>query len=243
MPATDLANCVGSYIMDSGGWNPLYSRLNDQSGLGRHAPLASGSVTLTSRGGVSCIDFTSQYFELPCPITPHGSFVIAINSNTTGVGDGTLWPLAFRQTKFPAGDHAAETPRTPWEDFDLSQNVNIYGSRFRITDSAADPLVDATMTLNAWNILTGVYSRKTMQAKVQLNAGTPVIDSPATAELRCQWLADTMRIGYINATGTIASGGHIAIGEVHFFSDDVLLDQPTAHSAFLSELMTKYGIS
>jgi hypothetical protein len=239
---TDLQRCSGWFVCESSGYDSGNSRLIDQTGLGLHMPLASGSApAFIARGGVNCVDLTNTFFfELPNPILVQGSIVFKFHTDASGAATGTLAIMGWASPGYATGDHVASTPLGPWESYDLRQLYWMATSalhRLRATNlSGSDPLVEtAALALNTWHVATVVWNHRDLAAKLQLGAGAIITDTQTPEPLQAPAQAESrMRLGYLKVSGGLTAPQHFSIAQMAFFEDDILLNQPTEAAALVA---------
>jgi hypothetical protein len=228
---TDLQNCAGWYICDAAHYDSGLNQFVDQSGLGFHLGRLSGTPpSFITRGGISCIDLTNNFFyEIDNPIPVLGSIMFKIHSDATGAPTGSLAMFDWRNSLFNNDDHAALAPRGPWEAFD-ARKVFFFatGPYIRVTSFiGSDPLANSDFVpANTWTVCTTVNNFELSEAKARLGNGATVIDNaPLSNNVPPQYQEDTMRFAYLKETGGLTPPQHLSIAQFAFWHDDILLNQ------------------
>jgi hypothetical protein len=130
-----------------------------------------------------------------------------------------------------------------WETFDQRFISHAAASNtFRASDRSGDPAITIPHLLDTWVILTAVFNPETFEIKLKRNGGSVAFDSAVFGGTRFQWAEHLLRLGYLRSSVSIGGGRHIAVGEIHFFFDDILLNQSAAHASLEASMAVKYGV-
>lgn len=231
-----LSKIVASYLCNSGGYDVGNTRLIDQTGLGNHASLASGSTKFTTAGGKSCMEVDSTwYFERGWLGIPDFTVIMAVWSSLDGT-DGATYPIwgSFSLYSGP-NDHLGATPSESWETRD-SWAVQISNTSAGASDFWNSVQANATLTRSAWQILTVAYETPNFR-KASINGGAVTVDSSIgnANHIRC---LEKMRIGYRATSYT--SSGHLYVGEIKIIADAAFQRQPVDLATEIAAMQARF---
>ena len=241
---TDLRRCTGWFTCAATGYDSGNNRLIDQSGLAFHMPLVFGSApTFTNRGSVDCLDLTNQfYFEMHNLIPVLGSVVFKFRTDTSGSAV-SLAILNWNASRYPNGDHVAVTPNPVWEDNDYRSIfwLPTSGSLLRATNFVgSDPTVATAfgaLPINTWYVVTVAWNMRELAVRMKIGAGTTLMDimGPPEPAIGTQQMENRMRFGYLKpAAAPITAPQYLAVAQMAFFQDDILVNQPTEAAALVA---------
>ncbi len=232
-----LSKVVAHYLCNSGGYDTGNTRLIDQTGLGNHASLATGSTKFTTAGGKPCMEIDNTwYFERGWLGLPDFTAIMAVWSSLDGT-DGTTYPIwgSFSLYSGP-NDHLGATPSESWATRN-SWAVQISNTSAGVLDLWNSAQANATLTRSAWQILTVAYETPNFR-KASINGGTVTVSSSVSAANHVRVL-EKMRIGY-RATG-YTSAGHLYVGEIKIIADAAFQRQSTDLAAEITAMQARFA--
>lgn len=236
-----MATLVGSYRFTTAGYDAANSRLIDESGLGNHLPLLSGTPDFTGVYNTKTAFkmFGTAYFGGPNILLPEcWSAISVLHPNLSGAetlnyiwGTGRVYAYST-----PGHDSASQ----PFED-GTSTVAQIYAQRARITGTGGLTGTDShsvsTTTgfvADSWNIVTDVWNGTTGSVKKRF--GDSAWASGTIAQHYQLSMMEEMRLGYRPTAITTTGTNHLGCLRIDIYSGDITLDDPTAYAARITAL-------
>lgn len=237
-----MAKLFASYRMTAQGYDATNTRLIDESGLGNHLPLLSGTPDFTgSYSSKTAFKMHgSAYFGGANLLNPEAWTAIMVVHPKVLAGE-TLNMVWSSGRYYPLTEHGHVTPSLPFED-GTSSTAQLTAHRIRMTDSVAlvghdyDSASTSTgLTLDAWNVLTAVWNGESSQVRARW--GTSAWMTDAITQHYQVGMMEEMRIGYRPTALTTASN-HLGVLRIDIYSGDFTTDDPTAYAARVAALTT-----
>jgi hypothetical protein len=172
-----------------------------------------------------------------------GSVVFKFRTDATGAATGNQTLFCWNTSRYPSGDHVALTPDPVWENNDARQLIWIptSGASLRATNFiGSDPVVstaNSSMPVNNWYVVTVAWNMAEFAVRLKIGAGTTLMDTMTPEPtVPAQQMENRMRVGYLKPGGAVSPPApqYLAMAEMAFFHDDILVNQPTEAAALVA---------
>lgn len=236
-----MAHLVGSYRFTTAGYDAANTRLIDESGLGNHLPLISGTPDFTgSYSSKTAFKMRgTAYFGGPNILHPECHTVIAVLHPNIATGENLRYAWASARV-YGLTDPAHESASQPFED-GTSSEAQTYATYHRINENGGrcgnDGFgVDNTSGYSdaAWNVITSVWNGETSQAKHRF--GTGAWATAALTQHRQVPMLEEMRLGY-RPTALTTTSNDLGCLRIDIYAGDFATENPTEYAARITALV------